>query len=174
MSVGAFVYTVFLAFFVGMLARWAVPGPDPMPAWLTVFVGLTGALFGGGAVAAVTGLDDRRDMFWVLLASVAAAALVVVAYRRWIQKRPLTGPDARRLPTRGFGIAKLRERLRRMGVDPDTFHLSDALRRRTESPVPAPDPRQESMRKLRELRDEGVLTQEEYEEKRAALEEPDS
>src|SRR4029079_7540290 len=31
-------------FVTGALGRWAVPGPDPMPAWLTIFIGLTGSL----------------------------------------------------------------------------------------------------------------------------------
>ena len=30
------------AFITGALARFAVPGPDPMPAWLTVVIGLVG------------------------------------------------------------------------------------------------------------------------------------
>ena len=46
-----FVSAVVFGFFVGALARWAVPGPDPMPAWLTIFIGLSGSLIGGAALS---------------------------------------------------------------------------------------------------------------------------
>ena len=44
---------MFFGFITGGLARLAVPGPDPMPVWLTMAIGLAGA-WGGGAVAAET------------------------------------------------------------------------------------------------------------------------
>jgi uncharacterized membrane protein YeaQ/YmgE (transglycosylase-associated protein family) len=114
--VAALVWVVVLGLFVGGLARWAVPGPDPMPIWLTFVIGVAGAAIGGGPVAAV----DSGNRFGILLASVAAAALLIVLYRTVVQRRPIRGPAAYRLPTRGVGIARLRERLRRLGVDPDT------------------------------------------------------
>jgi len=155
---GSFISVVLAGFGVGALARWAVPGPDPMPAWLTIFIGLTGSLVGGGVTIAVTGFESRGAVFAVLLVSIAVAAGLVIGYRRFVQKRPITGPGAQKLPTRGFGIERLRQRLRRLGVDPETL-------------APAsPDPRQESLRKLRELRAEGLLTDEEYEAKKAQLE----
>ena len=30
-------------FVIGLLARWAVPGPDPMPVWMTILIGVLGA-----------------------------------------------------------------------------------------------------------------------------------
>ena len=36
------------AFITGALARLAVPGPDPMPIWLTIAIGLVGSAGGGG------------------------------------------------------------------------------------------------------------------------------
>ena len=46
------------SFFVtGALARFAVPGPDPMPLWLTLAIGLVGTLIGGAIVIAVVGSD---------------------------------------------------------------------------------------------------------------------
>src|SRR5258705_1776970 len=46
---------IFTAFFTGALARFAVPGPDPMPAWLTILIGLVGTMIGWGIVVAVSG-----------------------------------------------------------------------------------------------------------------------
>jgi uncharacterized membrane protein YeaQ/YmgE (transglycosylase-associated protein family) len=84
---------IFLAlggFVVGGLGRLAVPGPDPMPWWATILVGVAGMWLGG-------------ILSWVLLGrgasflvSVICAALIVIAYRKLVQKRPLTGPGARR------------------------------------------------------------------------------
>src|SRR5919108_5885278 len=115
-----FISAIVLGFFVGALARWAIPGPDPMPAWLTIFIGLTGSLVGGSIVIAITGYDTRNDAFSLLLASVIVSSLLVIGYRRVFQGRPATGPEAQKLPTRGFGIDRLRQRLRDMGIDPNT------------------------------------------------------
>lgn len=171
---GSILATVFSGFFVGSLARWAVPGPDPMPVWLTILIGMAGSVLGGGLTALYVGTSDvtRNEYFALSIASILAASLLVVGYRRFIQKRPITGPEARRLPTRGFGVARMRQRLRGLGIDPDRFHEpgrgAQALRPGPRPPVP--DPTAESLRKLRELRDEGLLTDEEYEAKKAEVE----
>ncbi len=174
---GAFISATILGFFVGGLARWAVPGPDPMPAWLTIFIGLTGSLVGGTVTALIVGYKSRQGVFWVLLMSVAASALLVIAYRRFLQGRPITGPEARRLPTKGFGITRLRQRLRSAGIDPDSIGSPGGPRRVEPEPaVPGPvavaETKEETLKKLRELRDEGVLTGEEYEAKKAQLDGP--
>jgi uncharacterized membrane protein YeaQ/YmgE (transglycosylase-associated protein family) len=137
-----------LGLFVGGLARWAIPGPDPMPIWLTFLIGLAGASIGGGITAAIA----PGNRFAILLVSVAVAAVLVAGYRRFVQKRPITGPEAYRLPTRGVGIARLRDRLRRMGVDPNAVGRE------------ATDGAREAAR-LRQMRDDGLLTEEEYEER---------
>src|SRR3954447_7233901 len=55
------VLTYLLSGFVsGALARFAVPGPDPMPAWLTISIGLVGTVIGAGIVYAVAGPHPPR------------------------------------------------------------------------------------------------------------------
>jgi uncharacterized membrane protein YeaQ/YmgE (transglycosylase-associated protein family) len=79
---------------VGALARLAVPGPDPMPIWATVALGLAGAIVGGLVFRVVfngTGVP--------LVGAVIAAMLLLIGYRRWVQKRPIWGPGARRPPS---------------------------------------------------------------------------
>ena len=81
------------AFVVGALGRLAVPGPDPMPIWLTILLGLVGSIV-GGSIAVALGWGGGA----VFVVSVFIATLLVIAYRRFVQKRGITGPDARRMP----------------------------------------------------------------------------
>jgi uncharacterized membrane protein YeaQ/YmgE (transglycosylase-associated protein family) len=75
---------------IGALGRLAVPGRDPMPIWVTILLGIVGSIVGGSmAVAAGWGMGG------VFVLSVLAATLIVIAYRRLVQKRPITGPGSR-------------------------------------------------------------------------------
>lgn len=87
-------------FLIGGLARLAVPGPDPMPFWLTVAIGIGGSIIGGLVAYAVLG---RPGGF---LLGYAGAVLLVILYRRFVQKRGITGPEARARPTRGWGVRR--------------------------------------------------------------------
>jgi uncharacterized membrane protein YeaQ/YmgE (transglycosylase-associated protein family) len=112
---GTIIAALASAFITGALARFAVPGPDPMPAWLTVVIGLGGTVLGGGIVILTVGKNPGA----VGIASFVASIVLVIVYRRFIQKRALWGPDAYRFPKRGFGVDQYRERLQRAGIDPD-------------------------------------------------------
>jgi uncharacterized membrane protein YeaQ/YmgE (transglycosylase-associated protein family) len=121
-TVGAVVGALILAFLIGAFARFALPGPDPMPAWLTVAIGLIGFMVGSGLVFAIGG---RKAASWAPLAAFGVAVVLIVAYRRFVQKRPLWGRDAHRFPERGFGVDQYRERLRKFGIDPDQIGVGD-------------------------------------------------
>jgi uncharacterized membrane protein YeaQ/YmgE (transglycosylase-associated protein family) len=145
-------------FVTGALARLAVPGPDPMPVWLTMAIGLAGSWGGGAIAASIWGWDATGA---VSLTGFLAAILLVVAYRRFVQGRPVTGPDAMRFPDKGVGIERYRERRQK---------LEDTLRRQQHAAqAQAYDDVTEQIRKLAELRDEGALTNEEFEAKKAEL-----
>ena len=93
MSFLVFVLAILLSgLVVGALARLAVPGPDPMPIWATVALGLAGSVAGGIAFRVIfnTGVG--------FIGSVLFAVAMLLAYRRYVQKRALWGPDARRPP----------------------------------------------------------------------------
>jgi uncharacterized membrane protein YeaQ/YmgE (transglycosylase-associated protein family) len=90
---GAILGLLVLGLLIGALARFALPGPDPMPIWATIGLGLAGS-FLGGLIAAAIGLRSD-DTFGLLLAAVVGAVLLLFLYRRFVQKRPITGPDAR-------------------------------------------------------------------------------
>ena len=150
---GAILSILLSGFIIGALARWAVPGPDPMSVWMTIAIGILGSLIGGGAAAAVVGTDHTSgDIFTTLLASIIAATLLVIAYRRFVQHRPITGPDAHR--------------------PPDPRRRSGGLGSVFGSPAKRAYQRQEvteQLQKLAELRDAGVLTDEEFEQKKREL-----
>src|SRR5690348_617571 len=171
--VGAVVAALFIAFITGALARFALPGPDPMPPWLTIAIGLIGFAAGTGIVYVIGG---RKAESWAGLASFFVAVGLVVIYRRFVQKRPLWGRDAYRFPERGFGVEHYRERLKRAGIDPDqigTQQQFGALQARPplQQPVAAgharsgDDPTEHPahyLGLLEELHDTGVLEDDEY------------
>ncbi len=156
----------------GMLARFAIPGPDPMPLWLTILVGLAGTAIGGAVVVAI----GSRDPSWVAIGGFIAAVALVGLYRRFVQRRPLWGPDAYRFPERGVGVPEYRERLQRAGIDPDAlgnpFALPTDARQQQQRPAAAEDPAENPahfLGRLAELHDAGVLTDDEYEAARLRL-----
>jgi uncharacterized membrane protein YeaQ/YmgE (transglycosylase-associated protein family) len=71
---------------VGGLARFAVPGPDPMGVLKTAAFGIAGSLLGGIVSQAFLG---RTGGFVIAF---AGAFALVLAYRLLVQRRPLTGP----------------------------------------------------------------------------------
>jgi uncharacterized membrane protein YeaQ/YmgE (transglycosylase-associated protein family) len=79
-------------FVVGALARLARPGPDPMPWYATIGLGLGGSLIGG--ILAKVLIGTTGGLFFAFL----GAVLLLYLYRRFVQKRGITGPSARRLP----------------------------------------------------------------------------
>jgi hypothetical protein len=102
-----------------------------MPAWLTIAIGLVGSVVGGGIAVAAAG----RDPYAIELGAFFVAILLVVAYRRLVQHRPLWGPEALRFPRRGIGVQRYRDRLARAGLDPDAL-LDRALEHRHRHDLP--------------------------------------
>ena len=62
---------------VGVLARFLVPGDDPMGIVGTIVLGIVGAVIGGWAAGAI--FEDTSGVDWI--ASIVAAVLLVVAWR---------------------------------------------------------------------------------------------
>jgi uncharacterized membrane protein YeaQ/YmgE (transglycosylase-associated protein family) len=79
-------------FVIGALARLAVPGPDPMPVWMTIGIGVLGSILGGIVAKLLLGYVGG------FLFALAGAVALVVLYRRFVQHRPITGPEAHRPP----------------------------------------------------------------------------
>ncbi len=131
---GAIIAIMLAGFITGALARLAVPGPDPMPIWLTIAIGLAGSWGGGGIAAAIWGWNSTTG---VSIFGFIAAILLVIAYRRFYQGRP-----------------KAEQMLKQAQHAQAQAQVQDVT---------------EQIRKLGELHDQGVLTDEEFETKKREL-----
>jgi uncharacterized membrane protein YeaQ/YmgE (transglycosylase-associated protein family) len=152
-------------FFVGALARLAVPGPDPMPVWLTIAIGLAGTIGGGGLAYAF----GSRNAYVINAVGFCAAIALVIGYRRFVQKRPITGPGALKFPERGFGVQRQRRLLEQLQKQ---THLPTTLDRASAPAAGGSDydtSAVDNLQKLADLHDAGVLTDEEYEAKRRQI-----
>ena|SRR5690242_14641586 len=148
---GAIIQVLISGFIIGGLARWAVPGPDPMSVPMTILLGIFGSFLGGGIAAAIFGAQqDSGSVFAILIGSIVASMLLLIGYRRFVQKRPITGPEAHRPPAGKSQLGTL---------------LGPPGSRRAEPRDDVTD----QLRKLDELRRDGVLSDEEFEAKKAEL-----
>jgi len=147
---GAIIQVLLSGFIIGALARWAVPGPDPMSVPMTILLGVFGSFLGGGIAAAIFGAQqDSGSVFAILIGSIVASTLLLIGYRHFVQKRPITGPEAHRPPSDRARFASLLHAPGRQsgrGNDVD-----------------------DQLRKLSELHRDGLLTDEEFEAKKAEL-----
>ena len=105
-----------------------------------------------------------RGTRWGRVASFVALGLIILLVIAvaivWVQRRPIFGPGALAFPERGLGVGQQRERLKKLGLDPDALRPDQRSLERA---------RLEAM--LSELHRAGVLSDEELAEKRARLQE---
>ncbi len=139
---GSIIMIMIFGFITGGLARLAVPGPDPMPVWLTVAIGLVGSAVGGAIAIGIWGRGTQA----IGLFSFIGAILLIV------------GPEAFKFPDRGFGIDRFADRRQKM----------EDLVRKTQVAHAERDA-DANLRKLTELHEAGILTDEEFEAKRRLL-----
>lgn len=92
MTLGFILFIVLWGLVLGGLARLAIPGPDPMPIWMTIGIGIGGSLIGGIVTRLFFGTGV--SFFFAFL----GAMLLVILYRKYVQHRPIWGPGARRPP----------------------------------------------------------------------------
>jgi uncharacterized membrane protein YeaQ/YmgE (transglycosylase-associated protein family) len=89
-TLGYIIFLLVWGFIVGGLARLAVPGPDPMPIWKTIALGLTGSIIGGVIGQLLFGNPGGITLAFL------CTVLLLIAYRHYVQHRPVWGPGARR------------------------------------------------------------------------------
>ena len=94
MTIGEVLGYLLLGCIVGPIARFIVPGEDPMPIWMTVVIGAVGAFLGGWLLADVI-TPGNRGVPWI--ASILAAAGLVILLRLFRRGTTTTG-ITRRVP----------------------------------------------------------------------------
>jgi hypothetical protein len=90
--------------------------------------------------------------------SLGFSIALVAAYRHYVQRRPIFGPGALAFPERGLGVPEQRDKLRKLGIDPDKLRPDPAAQQQL---------RHEAM--LQELHRAGILSDEEYSAARGRL-----
>lgn len=154
MTLGLVIAILISGLFTGALARLAIPGPDPMPVWLTIAIGLAGSIVG-----AVVGKAISHDNGYVVsFLSLGVAIALVAGYRHYVQRRPIFGPGALAFPERGLGVTEQRQKLKKLGIDPDKLRPD---------PTTLQHARHDAM--LQELHRAGILDDEEYSAARGRL-----
>ena len=95
---GAILSLIVSGLIIGLLARFAVPGKDPLKLWQTILLGISGSLL-GTVVARMFGFINGDDTIESseaassLLFSLGGAIVLLILYRKFVQKRPITGPS---------------------------------------------------------------------------------
>ncbi len=76
-TVGSILMYVVIGAIVGVLARFLVPGSDPMGIIGTIVLGILGAVIGGWAAGAI--FPETNGVDWI--ASIVAAVVLVLVWR---------------------------------------------------------------------------------------------
>ena len=95
---GAILSLVVSGLIIGLLARFAVPGEDPLKLWQTILLGIAGSFLGGAVAGAFGVLDgdetiEAGEALTAFLFALGGAIVLLVLYRKFVQKRPITGPS---------------------------------------------------------------------------------
>ena len=84
----SFLWAIIAGLIIGLLAKLVVPGRQPIPLWLTVLLGIVGALV-GNALATAFGVRDTGGIDWIRhIVQVGVAAVLIAAISpMWARRR---------------------------------------------------------------------------------------
>lgn len=80
MGIMGIISWIIMGLIVGVLAKWVMPGKDPGGFWITVLIGIAGAMV-GGFVSGLLGIGG--GMIVNLLFAVGGGVLLLFAYRKF-------------------------------------------------------------------------------------------
>ena len=82
------IWILIVGFVIGGLAQFLLPGNRTTPMWLTVLLGVVGALI-GNVLATILGVRHTAGIDWIrhALQIGAAAVLIAAASGRWSDRR---------------------------------------------------------------------------------------
>lgn len=73
----SFLWAIIAGLIIGLVAKLVLPGRQPIPLWLTVILGIVGAVV-GNALASAFGVRDTGGIDWIRhIFQVGVAALLI-------------------------------------------------------------------------------------------------
>lgn len=90
-TVGSILLYILVGAVVGLIARFLVPGDDPLGIVGTIVLGIVGAVIGGWLAGAV--FEDTEGVDWI--ASIVVAVLLVLAVRMFRRSGTSAGTRSR-------------------------------------------------------------------------------
>ena len=83
----SFIWAIIAGLIIGLIARAVLPGRQNIPIWLTIVLGVLGAIIGNG-IASLLGVRDTGGFDWIRhLAQIAVAAgLIAVVAPIWAKR----------------------------------------------------------------------------------------
>ncbi|MCP9985872.1 GlsB/YeaQ/YmgE family stress response membrane protein [Streptomyces sudanensis] len=83
----SFLWAIIAGLVIGLLAKLVLPGRQPIPLWLTVLLGIVGAV-AGNALATAFGVRDTGGIDWIrhLFQIGIAAVLISFVTPMWTRR----------------------------------------------------------------------------------------
>ncbi|MGW0561603.1 GlsB/YeaQ/YmgE family stress response membrane protein [Streptomyces sp. NPDC003016] len=75
----SFLWAIIAGLIIGLLAKLVLPGRQPIPLWLTIVLGIVGALV-GNVLASAFGVRDTGGIDWIRHIFQIGVAAVLVAF----------------------------------------------------------------------------------------------
>ncbi|WP_251096281.1 GlsB/YeaQ/YmgE family stress response membrane protein [Streptomyces sp. Caat 7-52] len=75
----SFLWAIIAGLVIGLLAKLVIPGRQPIPLWLTVLLGIIGAVAGNGLASAL-GVRDTGGIDWIRHVLQIGVAAVLIAF----------------------------------------------------------------------------------------------
>lgn len=83
----SFIWAIIAGLIIGVIARAVLPGRQDIPIWLTIILGVLGAVI-GNAIASALGVRDTGGIDWIrhIIQIAAAAVLIGVVAPLWAKR----------------------------------------------------------------------------------------
>ncbi|MFF8035456.1 MULTISPECIES: GlsB/YeaQ/YmgE family stress response membrane protein [unclassified Streptomyces] len=84
----SFLWAIIAGLVIGLLAKLVLPGRQPIPLWMTVLLGILGAVV-GNALASAFGVRDTGGIDWIRHVFQIGIAAVLIAFVTplWTRRR---------------------------------------------------------------------------------------
>lgn len=84
----SFIWAIIAGLIIGLIARAVLPGKQDIPIWLTIVVGIIGAII-GNLLASAIGVENTSGIDWIrhILQIVVAVGLIAVVAPIWARRQ---------------------------------------------------------------------------------------